>query len=282
MGKIIKNITDGKERAFYASTNVDFENINISGIEDGESAFKECKNIKVNSSHFELRYPFWHNDNLKVNDSIFLETCRAPLWYSNNVSFDKVSLFGVKAFRECKNITITYSKLNSEEIFWRTSNIKVNNSEVKGFYAFFECSNIIIKDVGFDGKYSFQYVNNAQIEDSTLNTKDAFWHSKNVTVRNCIIKGEYLGWYSQNLTLIDCKIEGTQPLCYAKGLKLINCTMDGCDLAFEYSEVNGIIVGKVKSIKNPLKGSLTIQECEEFIQDENDRSNGQFNLMYVE
>ena len=88
---------------------------------------------------------------------------------------------------------------------------------------------------------AIQYVENMEIVNSNLDTKDAFWHSRNVVVRNSIVKGEYLAWDANGITFKNCKISGTQPLCYCKGLKLINCTMEGCDLAFEYSEVNAKI-----------------------------------------
>ena len=281
MRKLIKNETRDEERAYYASFDADFDNITISGPTDGESAWKESKNIKVSNSKMELRYPFWHVTNLEVIKSKFSETCRAPFWYCNNVDIKDIEMNGVKAFRESSKIRMSQSKITSEELFWRCKDIKVNNSVLSGFYGFFESKDIEIENIGFTGKYSFQYTQNLEIDNSTLDTKDAFWHSKNVTVRNSVVKGEYLGWYSENLTLINCQITGTQPLCYAKGLKIINCTMEGCDLAFEYSEVNAIIVGKIKSIKNPIKGKVICEHCDEFIKNENDRSRGKFKLVEV-
>lgn len=281
MKKIISNETRDEERAYYSSFNCVFENVKISGPADGESAFKECKDIETNNCVFDLRYPLWHVNGLEVKNSSFSVTCRAALWYTNDVKMSYCEMHGIKAFRECKNINVIESKIYSDEVFWRVSNIEIKNTLIEGVYAFFQCNNIDIDNVGFTGKYSFQYTENVEICDSTLNTKDAFWHSKNVTVRNSVINGEYLGWYSENLTLINCKISGTQPLCYAKGLKVIDCTMDDCDLAFEYSEVDGIIVGKVKSIKNPLKGKLIVEHCDEFIKDEHDRSNDLFELVEV-
>ena len=93
------------------------------------------------------------------------------------------------------------------------------------------------------------------------------WHAKNVIVKNCHIKGEYLGWYSENVTFINCNIIGTQPLCYAKKLKLIDCTMEDADLAFEYSDVEATIIGKVDSIKNPISGRIVVDGCDEIIKE---------------
>ena len=279
--KLIKNETRDEERAYYASFDCDFENITISGPADGESAWKESKNIIVKDSKMALRYPFWHVTNLRIENSEFADTCRAPLWYSTNIGMIDCKIRGVKSYRECNNIKINHSSIISEEPFWRVSDVKIKNSEIEGFYAFFQSKDIDLEKVKFKGKYSFQYTENVEINDSELDTKDAFWHAKNVTVKNSIVKGEYLGWYSENLTLINCKITGTQPLCYAKGLKIIDCTMEGCDLAFEYSEVNAMIVGHISSIKNPLKGKIICEKCETLIVDEHDRSSGEVELLEI-
>ena len=276
--KLFQDIINDTERAFYASKDADFFNIKIAGPIDGESAFKESSNIEARDSHFELRYPFWHNTDTKIMNCDFTDTCRAPFWYCNGLSFDIATCNGVKAIRECKNIKIIDSTFNSEEFCWRSDNIEVENTKITGFYAFFQCKNIKIKNMTFKGKYSFQYVENMVIDDSDLDTKDAFWHTKNVVVRNSKIIGEYLGWYSENLTLVNCHIKGTQPLCYCKNLNIIDCTFEDCDLSFEYSEVNGSIKGSIVSIKNPLKGQLSIEKEPEMIVDENDRSHGQFSL----
>ena len=85
--------------------------------------------------------------------------------------------------------------------------------------------------------------------------------------RDSVIKGEYLAWYSEGLTLINCKIIGTQPLCYCKDLKLINCTMEGCDLSFEYSDVEADIKGHIDSVKNPRSGKIVADSIGEIIQE---------------
>lgn len=276
--KII-GITDDTERAFYGSSYVDFEDIKVDGLKDGESAFKECDHIKVSNSLLNLRYPFWHDDFLEINTSYMGETCRAPLWYCTNVKISELESYSIKPLRECKNVQINNSKFKSDEFSWKVKNISILNSEIDGFYSFFECQDIAINNLTFKGKYSFQYCENIYIKDSNLDTKDAFWHSKNVKVENSIVKGEYLGWYSENLTLINCTIIGTQPLCYCKNLTLINCKFEQADFAFEYSEVNGNIIGTLISIKNPISGTLTVDTYPEVIIDAFDQSNGEFTLL---
>ena len=145
----IKNVTNDKERAFYHSEYIDFDHIVIDGPADGESAFKECSNITVSNSTFNLRYPFWHNTNLVLSNSNMSDLCRAALWYDKKVSIFKVKSNGIKALRECSDIAMIDSVFNSEEIFWKTKNINIKNSEINGAYAFLMSSDIEIYDLNF-------------------------------------------------------------------------------------------------------------------------------------
>lgn len=255
MQKIFDLTFDG-ERALYALKDAEVNRCKFDGPADGESAFKECQNITVNNSYFNLRYPFWHNTNTAIKNCELTENCRAAIWYCEGFTAENCKMNGIKAFRECKGVSLYSINASSPEFFWRCRDIHIKNSEIISEYPFFECSNISIDNLKMAGKYSFQYVENAVIENSVLTTKDAFWHSKNVAVKDSVITGEYLGWYSENLHLIRCKIVGTQPLCYCKGLILEDCETEGCDLSFERSEVNATINGKIESIKNPAPNSV--------------------------
>lgn len=267
--KIIKDITDGKERAFYNQSNTNFINIKITGIEDGESAFKECNNIIVEESLLDLRYPFWHDTLLSINGCKLTEKCRAALWYSQKITMIDTIAEGVKVFRECNDIKISDTKITSPEPFWFCRDVKIKDSYVEGEYAFFKGENIEISNLNFKGKYSFQYVKNLTITDSFLDTKDAFWHAEDVTVINSTVKGEYLGWYGKNLKFVNCTIIGTQPLCYTDGVILENCKMIDTDFAFEYSIVDASINGEILSIKNPYKGIIKADSIKDIIIDEN-------------
>lgn len=263
--KIIKDKTFSEERALYNTCDAIVENCRFEGEEDGESFLKQCKNIVVKGCYMDLRYPMWHVDNLTLTGSEMTKNCRAALWYDSGVKIRDCKMNGIKALRECTDITIADTEADSPEFGWRCNKIRIDNSSVVSEYAFFESSDITATSLKFSGKYSFQYVKGVEISHSTLKTKDAFWHSENVTVRNCEIVGEYLGWYSQNLTLINCHIKGTQPLCYCKNLKLINCTMEDCDLSFEYSDVFADIKGSVTSVKNPKSGKIVADGYGEII-----------------
>lgn len=265
--KSLKNCVFDEERALYALCNAVVENCSFEGAADGESAMKECKNIEIKNGKFCLRYPLWHGENISAEDCEFAETCRAALWYDKNSVLSKCRLLGIKAFRECKNSLLKNCEINSPEFGWKCDGFKLYDSDINAEYLFFSSKNLLLDNVKMKGKYSFQYVKNAEIRDSVLDTKDAFWHAKNVVVKNCEVKGEYLGWYSENLTFINCKIIGTQPLCYCKKLTLVNCETEGCDLAFEYSDVNAKINGSIDSVKNPRKGKIYADSVGEIIRE---------------
>lgn len=261
--KIIGQTFD-EERALYHISG-EVESCIFAGPADGESALKECRNVVVRDCKFSLRYPLWHTEDFTLIGSLMDELTRAPIWYAKRGEIVSCDIKGIKCLRECDDIRIEKSSMVSPEFGWRTRGLEIVDSYAEGEYFLFECSGVTIRNLQMKGKYSFQYVENMTIETSKLDTKDAFWHSKNVTVYDTELKGEYLGWYSENLTLIRCHITGTQPLCYCKNLKLIDCTTDGCDLSFEYSDVDATVLGHIHSVKNPASGRVVADSIGEVI-----------------
>ncbi len=270
--QVFVNKAFDEERAFYGSHDVKIIDCKIDGEADGESAFKESSNIIAENCFFNLRYPFWHDETVHLNNCEMTTLCRAAFWYSKNISVENSKLHGIKALRECENISLNNVDVVSTEFGWFSKNLRITSSVTEGEYFMLKARNIELSDVSFTGKYSFQYIEDSYFENCNLNTKDAFWHAKNVTVKNSVIKGEYLAWYSENLTLENCIIYGTQPFCYCTGLKLINCEMHDADLAFELSEVDATVTTSVISIKNPKKGRIHVLSAREIIND-NDSCN---------
>lgn len=266
--KKIQNLSFDEERAFYGKKNLDLHNCKNQGKADGESAFKECENIKATQCLFDLRYPLWHTKKIGLQNCELSYSCRAPLWYSQNINILQSKVFAVKAVRECSNVYFDGCDIRSPECIWFSDKITVKNSKMQGEYFMFKSSNGVFENLDFQGKYSFQYTKNLTLNNCVLFTKDAFWHSKNVVVKNSVVTGEYLGWYSKNLTLENCEIRGTQPFCYCENLTLKNCKMIDCDLAFEKSSVKATITTKVDSIKNPKSGKITLPEVGEIILDD--------------
>jgi hypothetical protein len=265
---VIKNETFDAERALYGSRDIIVEGCRFDGPADGESAFKESRNVVVKDSYFNLRYPFWHDDGLELDGIEMTESCRAALWYTNDANIRNSKMHGIKALRECSDINIENCDIISPEFGWSVKNISMKDTDVQSEYFMMRSEQLEFSNVTLKGKYSFQYITDSVFENCNFDTKDAFWHAKNVVVRNSVVKGEYLAWYCENVTFENCTIIGTQPLCYCKGLKLINCRMIDTDLAFEKSDVEATITSPMISIKNPLSGSISVPEVSEIIRDD--------------
>ncbi len=266
--KVIENQKFDEERALYGVDGIVVSNCSFDGPADGESAFKEGKNIEAGHCFFNLRYPFWHDTGLIITDSEMTQLCRAALWYSDHIKIEDTKMHGIKALRECSDVSIKNCDIISPEFGWSVRGIHMEDTTAVSEYFMMRAQNLTFRGVNFKGKYSFQYIKDAVFENCVFDTKDAFWHGENITVKDSVVKGEYLAWYSDGLTLKNCKIIGTQPFCYCKNLKLVNCEMTGTDLAFEKSEVDAVITTKVDSIKNPLSGQIRVPEVGELIMDD--------------
>ncbi len=271
---VIENKTFDEERALYGSAEVTVKHCRFDGPADGESAFKECSDVRVEDCFFNLRYPFWHDEGASIDNCEMTELCRAALWYSNHVVINESKLHGIKALRECSDIKMRDCHIVSPEFGWSVNGIEMKDSFAESEYFMMRSNKLRFDNVTLKGKYSFQYIEDSVFENCNFDTKDAFWHAKNVTVRNSVIKGEYLAWYCENVTFENCKIIGTQPLCYCKGLKLIDCEMIDTDLSFERSEVEATLTAPIVSIKNPLSGHISVPGVGEIIRD-NPNSRGE-------
>lgn len=263
--KKYQNLILDEERALYGTFDAEIDHCLFDGPADGESAFKECGRLKVTNCDFRLRYPFWHVDTAEIEDCAMTETCRAALWYDNDITLRRCNMGGIKAVRECDRTYLEDCKIVSPEFGWLCRDIKMNNCSLQSEYPFLKTDRMELENFTLKGKYSFQYTTDVIIRNSNLDTKDAFWHSKNVTVIDSVVKCEYLAWYSENLHLIRCKIIGTQPLCYCKGLVIEDCEMIDCDLSFEKSEVTATVNGSIDSVKNPTSGKIVANSIGEII-----------------
>ncbi len=264
---IIEKQAFDEERALYGREGIVLRDCAFDGPADGESALKESRDIQAQNCFFNLRYPFWHAQNLKINNSEMTPLCRAALWYSRDIEITGSKLHGIKALRECEQVTMKDCRIISPEFGWSTRNLKMEDTTAESEYFMMRAEDLTFRRVRLQGKYSFQYIQNALFEDCELDTKDAFWHAKNVTIRNSVVKGEYLAWYCENVTFENCRIIGTQPFCYCKALTLRHCQMEDADLCFERSEVEATITTPVVSIKNPLAGRIFVPAVGEIIRE---------------
>ena len=163
--KIIENMVFGEERALYNSNGIILKNCSFDGQEDGESALKESRNIEIDKCFFNLRYPLWHDIGVKITDSKMTESCRASLWYSSGIEIENSALHGIKALRECFDISIKNCDIVSQEFGWSVHNIKMKDSTVKSEYFMMRSTELDFTGVEFEGKYSFQYIKNSVFEN---------------------------------------------------------------------------------------------------------------------
>ena len=264
----IEDRTFDEERALYGSSQVEAVRCRFDGPADGESAFKESSDIIARDCYFNLRYPFWHDTNLLIENCEMTSLCRAALWYSHYIDIRDTKMHGIKALRECSDVKISGCDIVSPEFGWSVSRVKMTDTSCESEYFMMRSDNLKFDRMKLKGKYSFQYISDSVFTNCEFDTKDAFWHARNVLVKDCIVKGEYLAWYCENVTFENCTIIGTQPLCYCKGLKLIGCRMEGCDLSFEKSDVEADIKSSVDSIKNPASGVIRVQSVGEIIRND--------------
>lgn len=259
MAKEIKDAILTGERALFNSSDL---TIKDSIFEDGESPLKESRNIELIGSMFKWKYPLWYCNNINAKDCKWFEMARAGVWYTNDITVDSALIEAPKNFRRCKNLTLKdVTFFNAQETLWSCDGVKMQNvSAAKGDYFAMNSENMVIDGLRLDGNYSFDGCKNIEIRNSTLLSKDAFWNSDNVTVYDSFICGEYLGWNAKNLTLVNCTIESLQGMCYIDNLVMKNCKLINTTLAFEYSNVDAEITGKIESVINPSSGVIKAEK----------------------
>ena len=123
---IVENKSFDEERALYGLKGLTVKNCRFDGPADGESAFKECRDIDVAGCFMNLRYPFWHVEKAKITDTNFTQNCRAALWYDKDIYIENSKLFGIKAIRECENISLKNCSVNSPEFAWMSQSKNPN------------------------------------------------------------------------------------------------------------------------------------------------------------
>ena len=263
-----EGLTLDEERALYGIHDAEVVACVFDGPADGESALKECRNVHLNNCDLHLRYPLWHVTGGSLTDCRMTETCRAALWYDEDLTITDCHMGGIKALRECRNISIHGGEGVSTEFGWMCGGLNMRDFKLTSEYPFLHTTDSTFDGFMLKGKYSFQYTKNLVLRNCVLDTKDAFWHAENVTVYDSVVKGEYLAWYASSIWFVRCRIIGTQPLCYCKGLVLEDCTMEGCDLSFENSEVTAVVSSHIDSVKNPASGTIRADSIGEIIIDE--------------
>ena len=114
--ELIKDKEFGGERPLFESHNLHLDNVVI---REGESAIKECSNIKATNCRFEGNYPFWHVHGFVIDRCHFDVGGRSALWYSDHLRMTDTHIDAPKMFREMHDIDIENVVMtDADETFW--------------------------------------------------------------------------------------------------------------------------------------------------------------------
>ncbi len=254
------------ERALFFARDLRIEE---SIFDDGESPLKHSENIELYDSAFRWKYPLWYANKILMKDCVLDETARAGIWYTKNLTAENVMIEAPKTFRRTNGLVLKDVHFyNAQETLWSCTDTRMENVIARGDYFAMNSRDMEIRGLELSGNYGFDGCEHILIENSRLLTKDAFWNCRDITVRNTYICGEYFGWNSENIILENCTVESLQGLCYIHGLVMRNCRLINTTLAFEYSDVEAQIEGRIDSVKNPSSGTIRAGLIGELIMEE--------------
>ena len=176
-----------EERALFSSRDSVITECRFS---EGESPLKESRDIEVQTSVFEWKYPLWYCKNVKVMNTTFEETARSGVWYTENIFLEGCQIKAPKTFRNAKQVRLINSNMpNAKETFWGCEDIKIFSVTAEGDYFGAHCQKVEVDNLRIKGNYIFDSSKDVMVRNSVLESKDAFWNCENVTLINCTIIG---------------------------------------------------------------------------------------------
>ena len=258
------------ERQFYTGERPLFQAKNLlikdTVFGEGESPLKHSENIELIHTLFRWKYPLWYSKHITVKECTFFEMARAGIWYTDDITVEDTLIEAPKEFRRCDGLKIRNVSIpNAQETLWNCKNVELNKVTANGDYFGMNCENVTMDDFILYGNYCFDGAKNVEVHNSRFLSKDCFWNAENITIYDSYISGEYLGWNSNNVTLINCTVESLQAMCYIGNLVMKNCKLINTTLAFEYSDVDVEINGKIDSVINPSSGTIKADSIGELI-----------------
>ncbi|MCI1983931.1 MAG: DUF3737 family protein [Bifidobacteriaceae bacterium] len=254
------------ERSLFAEKNALVSEVTFG---EGESPLKEGRNLSVEKSIFQWKYPLWYCSHVNVDSTIFETMARSGIWYTKHLTMEHSSVQAPKMFRRCSDIALDDVHFSdAAETLWNCDNVKLTNVRVHGDYFGMQSSDVYADHIEVIGNYVFDGAHNVEVHHSTFVSKDAFWNCENVALYDCVIDGEYLAWNTKNLTLVNCTVESNQGLCYVDGLTIRHGRLLHTDLAFEFSrDIDAQIDSTVMSVKNPISGTIAATGIDDVILD---------------
>ena len=253
----------GGERALFAARDLRIVDTIFT---DGESPLKESRNVELEGSAFRWKYPLWYSRDVVARRCTWFEMARSGVWYTHNILVEDSVIEAPKNFRRCSGVTLRDVALpNAAETLWTCEDVRLERVSARGDYFAMNSSRIEADHLVLAGNYSFDGARDVHVTNSRLLSKDAFWNTENVLVENSYIAGEYLGWNAKNITFVNCTIESLQGLCYIDGLVLRDCKLLNTTLAFEYSNADAQVQGRIESVFNPSSGTIVADSIGELI-----------------
>lgn len=233
---------------------------------EGESPLKESRNILLEDTLFQWKYPLWYSKHITAKNCTWYEMARAGVWYTDDIVVEDAMIEAPKNFRRCNEVCLRNTTFSdAKETLWSCKNVTLEDVTATGDYFAMNSTDMRIDNFRLTGNYSFDGCKNVEIHNARMLSRDAFWNSENITVYDSFISGEYLGWNSKNLTLVNCTVESLQGMCYIDNLVMKNCKLINTTLAFEYSTVDVDITNTIDSVMNPSGGCIRAEHIKELI-----------------
>ena len=118
------------ERALFKAKDVD---IAYCTFQNGESPLKESRNVKLYETSFKWKYPLWYTKNVEIENCYMLDTARAGIWYTENLTAKNFVIKAPKAFRRCDKVRLeNVTFYDASETMWNCNNVTLENVKVNG------------------------------------------------------------------------------------------------------------------------------------------------------
>ena len=145
---------------------------------EGESPLKESRDISLEGSIFQWKYPLWYSKNIAVKDGTWAEMARAGVRYTDDMTVERALIEAPKNFRRCRRLTLKEVALpNALETLWHCTDVTLDHVMAKGDYFAMDCENMKIQDFQLAGNYSFD---GAKMWRSTMRSCSRRMHSGTV------------------------------------------------------------------------------------------------------
>ena len=136
---------------------------------DGESPLKESRNIYLEGSLFQWKYPLWYSRDIRLKDCTLFEMARAGIWYTHNLEMENTLVEAPKNFRRATGLRLRHVNFpNAEETLWSCEDVTMEHVTARGDYFAMNSSDMKLSDFELVGNYSFDGVKNVEIDRSQI------------------------------------------------------------------------------------------------------------------